>query len=172
MPWETGSPSSWCGQYVSQISQVLRPSSSASARSNIEVRKGHISSSACAAVQPPRSNPPRRSSSGPPGPWYTPSTVIIIVAINFMVIAPSHRVAQVPRAAIADIERSATSSMSCYIGHLCVTTSRQAAAPGRGERLVPDALLPADQHQDHGMRNRAPTVGGARFAAVSCVSPG
>ena len=38
---------------------------------------------------PPRSNPPRRSSSGPPGPWYTPSTVSIIVAVSFMVIAPS-----------------------------------------------------------------------------------
>ena len=79
---------SWCGQYASQISQVLRPSSSASARSNIEVRKRQPLLVGVAAVQPPRSNPPRRSSSGPPGPWYTPSTVSIIVAVSFMVIAP------------------------------------------------------------------------------------
>ena len=90
MPWETGSPSSWCGQYGSKISQVLRPSSNASARSNIEVRNRPVSSSPNGAVHPPRSNPPRRSSSGPPGPWYTPSTVSIIVAVSFMVIAPSH----------------------------------------------------------------------------------
>jgi hypothetical protein len=41
---------------------------------------------------PPRSNPPRRSLSGSPGPWYTPSTLSIIEAVSFMVIAPSHRV--------------------------------------------------------------------------------
>src|SRR6266487_514355 len=92
MPWETGSPLSWCGQYGSQISQVRRPSRNASARSNQEVRKVQSSSSACAAVQPPRSNPPRRSSSGPPGPWYTPSRVSIIEAVSFMVSAPSQRV--------------------------------------------------------------------------------
>ena len=72
-----------------KISQVLRPSSNASARSNIETRNGQPSSSAYAAVHPPRSNPPRRSSSGPPGPWYTPSRVSIIDAVSFMVIAPS-----------------------------------------------------------------------------------
>src|SRR6266550_8739316 len=84
LPWETGSPSSWSGQYGSQISHVLRPSSRASARPNHAVSKGHICSSACAAVHPPRSNPPRRSSSGPPGPWYTPSKVSIIDAVSFM----------------------------------------------------------------------------------------
>src|SRR5439155_23276525 len=84
MPCETGSPLSWCGQYDSKISQVLRPSRNASARPNQEVRKVQPSSSACAAVQPPRSNPPRRSSSGPPGPWYTPSKVTIIDAVSFM----------------------------------------------------------------------------------------
>src|SRR5439155_4421513 len=89
IPCETGSPESWSGQYGSQISQVLRPRSSASARSNHEVRKGHISSSACAAVHPLRSNPPRRSSSGPPGPWYTPSKVSIIDAVSFMVMLPA-----------------------------------------------------------------------------------
>jgi hypothetical protein len=87
MPWETGSPESWSGQYGSQISQVLRPRRSASARSNHEVRNGHMSASAYAAVHPPRSNPPRRSSSGAPGPWYTPSTVSIIDAVSFMVVA-------------------------------------------------------------------------------------
>ena len=40
MPCETGSPPSWSGQYGSQISHVLRPSSNASARSNSEVRNG------------------------------------------------------------------------------------------------------------------------------------
>ena len=65
--WPNGL-SSWFGQYGSQISQVLRPRSRASARPNSAIRKGPISASACAAVQPPRSNPPRRSSSGPPGP--------------------------------------------------------------------------------------------------------
>ena len=107
MPWETGSPLSWCGQYGSQISQVLRPSSSASARSNIEVRNGHIASSAYAAVQPPRSNPPRRSSSGPPGPWYTPSRVTIIVAVSFMV-SPS------PRQSHQNGQRSAPASSAAY----------------------------------------------------------
>jgi hypothetical protein len=30
MPWEIGSPPSWCGQYAAQMSQVTRPSSIAS----------------------------------------------------------------------------------------------------------------------------------------------
>src|SRR5215210_7382912 len=84
MPWETGSPPSWFGQYRSQISHVLRPSRNASARSNHDVRKRQPSSSAYGAVQPPRSNPPRRSSSRPPGPWYTPSRLTIIDAVSFM----------------------------------------------------------------------------------------
>jgi hypothetical protein len=87
MPWETGSPASWCGQYASQISHVLRPSSSASARSYTEVMNRQVSSLAYGASHPPRSNPPRRSSSGPPGPWYTPSTVRNIIAVSFMVIS-------------------------------------------------------------------------------------
>src|SRR5215208_4772895 len=112
IPWETASPESWSGQYGSQISQVLRPRRSASARSNHEVRNGHISVAAYAAVNPPRSNPPRRSSSGPPGPWYTPSTLSIIVAVNFMLIAPceSTSIVRLPfgRRLIADAADDAT----------------------------------------------------------------
>ena len=44
--------------------------------------------SAYGVTHPPRSNPSLRSSSGPPSPCITPSTVIIVMVVSFMVATP------------------------------------------------------------------------------------
>src|SRR5688572_3225853 len=129
-------PESWCGQYGSQISQVLRPSRNASARSNQEVRKAQPSSSPYAAVHPPRSNPPRRSSSGPPGPWYTPSTLSIIDAVSFMVIAPSHR----GRRWLDDRPNGGSSATASIAPPTVLRPPPTLIANGDTDRMVPSVL--------------------------------
>src|SRR6266516_8031896 len=78
-----GHPSACCGQYVAQISKVLRPNNRANGMFICFLAAVPRISSEYGLVHPPYAKPSLVSSSGPPGACITPSREICSSTIIF-----------------------------------------------------------------------------------------